>query len=214
MVLKKPTEPAAVPANTEITIPDYSGFEVPEQDDIFERISVMALAQRESELEIERIKAALEKETQNYNRISMEELPKLMEEAQQDELVTKHKLRVKIKETLRCGLPKDPVEREKALDWLEEHGQGGSIKRAFHIFFGKEDTAWANKFRADLDKRKKKLDVSQEKTVHHGTLTKVLIELLDLEKKTNVPMEKMVPKTLFGVFPQRFTKVEPVTDKK
>jgi hypothetical protein len=118
-----------------------------------------------------------------------------------DEVKTEDGLKVKIKSTLRASIPQEDIEKQqKAFSWLEEHRHEHLIKREIKIQFGKSEEKWANKFEADLRKRKRPLIWDRKMTVHPKTLAAFLAD--ELEKGTEVPMET------FNAFPQKYSKIE------
>lgn len=130
-------------------------------------------------------------------QISQEELPDLMDEAEQTEVTTSSGDKIRMSVQVRANLSKAKAE---ALGWLEENGHGDLIKRQFVISFDRDDEDWARQFSRDLAKRKKPLNTKVERTVHPSTLTSFVKGLL--EEGVAFPQET------FGVFRQRFAEVK------
>mgnify|MGYP003636561054 CR=1 FL=1 len=147
--------------------------------------------------EIEALQEELTKKNDRLRQIREFELPELMDAAEQTEIGTKAGHRVIMDETLRASLSKHKTE---ALNWLENNEHGDLIKRQFVISFDRDDEAWAKKFAADLKKRKKPLSTKVERTVHANTLTAFVKAAL--KEGVDIPQET------FGVFRQRFAKVQ------
>src|SRR5262245_870241 len=107
---------------------------------------------------------------------------------------------IKLDKKLKASLPADPIRRGAALQWLEDHGQGGIVKRTFVIAFPKEEESWADKFERDLARRKRPLDVTRKKDVHASTLAATLREMM--EDGVDVPLQT------FQTFEVRRAKIE------
>lgn len=167
-------------------------------DNLLAQLAGLAAEQQEAEAEVARLEEALNAAKAALRDISEHRLPELMEEAQMDSFKTKDGLSITVKSVIRAGIPaKNPA---PALAWLEDNGHGSLVKREFKIDFGKDEDAWANKFQADLQKRKKAVRCNIKKSVHPQTLQAFIRERL--EAGDDIPM------ALFGAVQQKFTKVE------
>lgn len=103
------------------------------------------------------------------------------------------------------SIPKD--RQEEAFSWLEANGHGDLIKRKFTIQFGREDIAWAKKFRADLAKRKKPLNVEERMWVEPMTQGAFVREQLKLAAAEGRDPEELAPTALLGVFKRTFARL-------
>ncbi len=185
-----------------MSLPDYSEhFEAPEQGDL-QQIAALAREQEEAEREVDDLEAALKLANENLRDISERRLPELMKKVGLQTFTTTDGAKVGIKEKLRCGIPE--VRRDQCCDWLEENGQAPVVKRAFHILFGRDEIAWANKFEADLKKRKRALEFARKRWVEPSTLNKVLRDML--ADGVDVPME------MFSASIVNITKIERVRE--
>lgn len=176
---------------------DYSEFKEGPGDNLLAQIAATALEQKEAEAEVERCEDALKLAQGRLRKISDEDLPALMDEAEMTTCQTRDGIVVKLQEKIRGSLPKG--REQPAFDWLEEHGHDDLIKREFTIQFGKDEEAWAKKFEADLRKRKKPVNVARKETIHHTTLASFVTE--QLEAGVAIPLDT------FGVYRQRTTKI-------
>lgn len=154
----------------------------------------LCLDLEERDAEIERLTAELAKKQAAADVIRNVEIPSLMEQMGSNLIeLERCNLRVTLKRKNRANIKKD--DEAEVFDWFEEIGNGKIIKREFHISFSREDEAWANKFEADLAKRKRPLDVERKKTIPNPSLVKFVNEALEAGKKLH-------PK--IGVYPQPF----------
>lgn len=162
-------------------------------------LSNLAERQRALEVEIAGMSDKLKKKEEELARLSEQDIPTIMDELDLEEFSTKSGLKVIVREKIRAQISESNA--PKAFAWLDDHGFEKLVKRTFVIEFQKDEEAWANKFEGDLAKRKKPLHVARKKAVHPSTLVSFVTERLT-SGDTDFPQE------LFGVFRQRFSKVE------
>lgn len=178
---------------------DYSKFKAADGpgDNILTQLSFAAQQVLDKEAEIAKLEADLEAAKKEYRELTWFTLPKMMEEAEMEEVVAKNGARIEVGEDIRAGITK--ANETKAFDWLEKNNQEGMIKRQFTIEFARDEDSWADKFERDLRQRKKPLNVKRKKSVNPQTLSAwVRGELKD---------GKELPLDLLGVFRQRVAKV-------
>lgn len=96
--------------------------------------------------------------------------------------------------------------RDAGIKWLEENGHEDIIKRNFLVEFGRDDQAWANKFRADLKKRKNPLPMKEGEEVNFQTLSALVRSLAEAHED--------YPAEVLGVFHKVQVKIKPVKAKK
>lgn len=181
---------------------DYSEFKDGPGDNILAQIASKAKEQVAAEAKVARLEEQLKEAQAELRMIAEQELPALMDAAEQVKLTTKDGIEIQVAEAIRANIPE--ANKDKAFSWLEDNNHGRLIKREFKIEFGKDEEAWANKFERDLAKRKKPLRVSRKKAVNPQTLSAFVRE--QLAEGVSLPMD------LLGVFRQRFTKVKVKTD--
>lgn len=134
----------------------------------------------------------------NLQTVAGQEIPDLMDELGVSDFTTHSGIRVRIVEAIRASIPKERT--EEAVAWLDDHNFHDLVKRKFTVQFGADEEAWANKFAADLARRKRQLAVAQDKTVHTSTLSAWVRS--QLENGEDVPLD------LFGVHRQRKARVD------
>jgi hypothetical protein len=190
----KPKTIKPTPAPT----PDYSEYTQQERPQSqLKVLSDLAEEQRRIEKEIANTEEVLKKLNEALQAVSEVRLPEMMEDLNLKEFKTRSGLVVTLGENIFASISKDNA--PLAFDWLDDNGFSKLIKRAFIVKFGKEEEKWANKFAADLRRRKKPVNVEEKKEVHHSTLKAFVKE--ELTNGRDVPTE------LFGVHRQMVTKV-------
>ena len=106
---------------------------------------------------------------------------------------------------LNASIPKDQT--DAAFAFLEAHGHGDLIKRKFTIQFGRDEIAWALKFKADMAKRKRPLNVEEKVWVEPMTLGAFVREQHRDAAAEGKDPDQLVPPTLFGVFKRTYAKL-------
>lgn len=184
---------------------DYSDYEdaakPPPGDNILARLGALAADQLQAEARVAQLEADLKQGKEDLRDICENKLPALMEEAGQAEELTVSGIKIAIKTAIRGSIPKG--KEAPAFAWLEKNGHERIIKRQFTIDFGKEEDKWADKFERDCAQRKKPLHLKRKKTVAPQTLQAFVRG--QLEEGVAIPMDT------FGVFRQKFAKVETKT---
>lgn len=150
-----------------------------------------------AEAAVESAEAALKLAKERLRDVAERRLPDTMIEMGFKKFETASGQKVQIKETLRGSI--SDGRRDPAIKWLEENGAGNLVKREFVIQFNKDEEAWAKKFEADLNKRKKQVRSSIQRNVHTGSVLSYLGELIERGKE--VPLE------LFGAWTQKVAKI-------
>lgn len=179
------------------TADPYADFNVPAGDNILSEIAAVAQQQLDAELKISKLEDELKSAQATLRNIQEHVLPNLMDTASQASCTTKSGLKVEVTEVLRGSIPQ--ASEAAAFAWLEANNSGALIKRQIVVEFGKGEEAWANKFAADLAKRKRPLHSKTKRSVHPQTLQAYLREQLGAGVD--------IPLSIFGVFRQRFSKV-------
>jgi hypothetical protein len=177
---------------------DYSAYTEAPDTDKLAQLGALAKQQQDLEQDIIRQEAVLDGTRDRLRILSEKTIPELMDQLEMAAFSTRDGLHVKVAEAIRASIPK--ARQGEAVKWLDDHGFEKLVKRIFTIRFGKEEEAWANRFAADLAKRKHQLNVEKESSVHSRTLAAFVKE--QLEAGTDIPLD------LFGVFRQRFSKIE------
>lgn len=172
--------------------------EILPSDNVLAQLSGFALDQKKAEAEVERITELLATANANLKRISEVEIPTLMDAAGMTSYTTQDGITIKVDEKIRGSIPE--ATKDKAFNWLKEHGHDDLVKREFKIQFNKDEEQWAAKFVRDLNARKKKLAYEVKRTVHSSTLASFVKG--QLEEGVDFPMD------IFGVFRQRASKIK------
>lgn len=177
---------------------DYSAYSTPIGDNSMARLSGLAHKQKEAELKVAALQKQLQEAQDELEQISGRELPELMQELRLEDFTTSDGIAIKVKESIHCSIPK--AREEDAFGYLEEAGDGGLVKRSFVIDFSRDEEGWANKFKADLAKRKKPVRATIKRKVEPSTLKSYVTK--KLEAGATIPLE------LFGVHRRKVTTVE------
>ena len=167
-------------------------------DNVLKKAASLATEQLEAEKAVEEAQANLKAAQEKLRIISEHTIPNFMDEIDMNRFETGGGISIELSEKVRTHIKKE--DKGEAHDWLEDNGRGAVVKRTFKIAFGRDDEKWANKFAADLRRRKRKLNVAVEKKVEPSTLTAMCKEML--EQGVDFPLE------LFGVLRQRYSKIK------
>lgn len=165
-----------------------------------QRLAALVHQLDDADTEVERLEAKLKTANAAARQLREQAIPELMDSLGLRDCSTSDGLRVRVQDEVRASLPKDPERREAALNYVENSGNGGLVKRKFVIEFSRDDEDWAEKFERDLALRKRPLNVVRTKDIHHQTLLAFLREQL----REGEP----VPMAAFGAFVQRVARVE------
>lgn len=180
---------------------DFTDDDPSKNDSELEKIAKLASKQEKAEDKVKALSLELAKAQGELAEISEQQIPELMASLGLEEVKTKDGLKVKIKSTIRASIPQEDLDKQaQAFEWLEKQGHEHLIKREIKVNFGKGDEKWANKFEADLRKRKRPLVWDRKMTVHPKTLAAFIGN--ELEKGTEVPMG------YFNAFNQKYSKIE------
>lgn len=142
------------------------------------RLTRLCQEQMDLEDEMVRVQAQLKALADRHREISQRQIPDIAKECGFSgyELTGGYKL--KVKDDIKVKLYEDPERRADQIQWLDDHGQSAIVKRQYIVSFAKEQTALANKFAADLKRRKTPLAVDLRMDVHNGTLTAAIKEMI------------------------------------
>ena len=154
--------------------------------------------QHELELEVARLQQQLQLKQDQLKLHQEKILPEAMLELGLSTFGTPSGLQVSLEESIHASIPKKF--QDDAFTWLDENNESGMIKRSFEIKFNKDEEKLANKFVADLNKRKTRLRVDMKKKVEPMTLKAWVTR--SLEEGREIPLE------LFGVFRRKVSRVK------
>ena len=166
-------------------------------DNLMATLEALADKQEGLESEIEELEELIAKKKKQLSGIATKEIPDLLQGIT-GSLKLEDGRTLEISEKWRASIAGDRA--APATEWMDDHGHGNLVKREFIISFNKEDEAWAKKFRADLERRKKKLNYKVKRNVHPQTLVAWVNERMSEGDD--------LPKDLFGMFHQKTAKVK------
>lgn len=177
---------------------DYSAYAEPTATDKLAELSNLATKLAEAETVVVTKERELAAAQEVVRELSEKTIPEMMDALEMKEFTTRGGLSISIKEAIRASIPE--ARKSEAIIWLDTNGYGSLVKRKFVVAFGKDEERWADKFARDLAQRKRQLKVDQDKSVHPKTLASFVKEQLE--------NGAYVPEALFGVFRQRYAKIE------
>jgi hypothetical protein len=179
---------------------DYEEHKEPPKlgDNSMARLYGLAQKQKEAEALVTALQKQLADAQTALDLIAGKELPELMQELRLSDFTLDNGTKITIKESIHTSIPK--ARQDDAFKWLEDHGHSGVIKRQFKIAFNRDEEAWANKFQADLAKRKKPVNAVIERKVEPPTLKALVTRELEAGKT--------IPQDLFGVHRRKLSTVE------
>lgn len=154
-----------------------------------DEIVELARQQVQTEDLISDLESALADHKETLRRISEEDLPAAMAEANMQKFTLSSGQTIEISHDFAVGIPKE--ETDRAYDWLERRGFGGMIGTSIIVTFGKGEVEKAATLMRVL--QAKKLEVAMKRAVHYQTL-KAWIKEMDRDKKK-------FPAPLFGAHP-------------
>lgn len=161
------------------------------------RVAELSRLMLQQEADLERANAAVAAAKEALLRTRREDLPELMREVGLSSVRLESGETVTVTDDVSAAIP--AAMRERAFQWLEEHGFGGLIKTELTIQYGRDEreTALADAERiAELTGRAP----SVGQTVHTQTLRAFIRE--QMEKGNTVPFD------LFGVHPYSEAKIK------
>lgn len=115
---------------------------------------------------------------------------------------------VEVKDEVGASLPvKEAKAYAAGVRWLDEH-HPDLLKRTITISFGREDEAWAAKFKRDMAQRKRPLNAVERVWVEPQTLSAFAREQHELARQRGVDPETMAPSATLGIFKRRVADVK------
>jgi len=178
-----------------IDFSEFQGNQGSESD--LQTLTNLAAYQQELEDRIAETEKVLKDLGEKLRTVSWQQIPEMMEKLGMETFTLKGGHTIKVEEKLQLSVPKKS--KDKAYEWVEEHGGSAIVKRAFVIAFDKEQEKFARKFKSDCERRKNALPMEETKAVHSSTLNKFLRD--HMAQGTDVPLD------LFGGFQQKIAKI-------
>lgn len=169
---------------------DYSIFQedaAANQDDVLGKISKLADDMHNLDKKIAVQNLELKKLNEQRRQIAEEQLPELFNEVGMAELTTRSGLPLKLSNKVFTNISKD--RKPKAIQWLDDNGQGGMIKRCVIIDF---DKTKEDKVKALLRLIGKGWPNNRVELDVHGSTVKAFVKR-QLEEGKNIPQD------IFGI---------------
>lgn len=182
----------------------YQAEKVQPSADRLAQLSSLASVAVTQQREIDDLEEKLKQAKQRLAGVVEKDIPTLMDEIEMAEYVLSSGERITVHDELRTSI--SAANNDAAMDWLDEAGDGGMIKRTLTISFNRDETAWANKFEADLRRRKKPVRVERKLKVEPPTLKAYIKGALEQGRE--------LPTDLFNIFIQRKAKIDTKKAKK
>ena len=151
-------------------------------------IAEFASAIAAQELRVEELEAQLKEAKRELRSLTDEKLPQLLLELGVSEFKLEDGTKVTVKNIYGATIP--AALREKAYQWLRDHGHGDMIKNVISASFGMGEDHLAEKFKEAA--KEKGLVCEQKQTVHSQTLKGFV--------RGEIEEGRDVPQDLFGVF--------------
>lgn len=149
---------------------------------------------------VEELEKKLKEAKQARTEMLHETLPTAMAEAQLNEAKLDNGTSVKIKEYIAGTLPKEPEQRDTAIDWLSKNGFESIIKSTVKVEFGRGEYKDSLKLTQALEENSYRPDLSTG--VHPQTLYAAARDLL--RNGRNIPSD------LLGLYIGRVAKIKGV----
>lgn len=180
---------------------DYSAFvedTIPQAgDNLLAALTGLADQQEQAEAEISRLEELLNEAKTNLQRISEQEIPKLVD-GMEGKLTLPDGRTIDVSEKLRCYTLTE--NRARAMKWLEDNGHGAIVKRRFIVEFGRDQEEWAKEFERQLAHSEKPLNLKRERNVQWQTL--------DAWGRERLEEGEDIPSDLFQIHRIRQTKIK------
>lgn len=171
--------------------------------------NLLALARKAAELdsEVAIAEAKLKTTKEALTELTEKQIPGLMAELNLVEF-RQPECFIGIKNTVHAKISKDRT--PAAVEWLDEHGLAGMVKRIVTISFNREEQKLARKLMADIARRKTPLRVAEEQWVEPQTLKAWVTRQLAAEAEAEKEGREVdnVPRDIFGVFERKIAVVE------
>lgn len=190
--------------------------------DLMKRLVVLAeeVKKLETDAALQMVKLA---ETQaKIDKRTQTLIPDIMKSLSMTEFKMEDGTKITIKSSIQCSIPKDL--KDKAYQWLKDHGHGGLIKTNLSASFGREDGELVEKVLAALKSFEESEGVEigavAEESIHTQTLTAFVREHMaqvankepDVKKEDGFDNDDSntlaaLPPELFSVFEREEAKI-------
>jgi len=174
------------------------GAEAPSNDSALKRVMSIADEIVSTELQIDALEESLKDLKGRGNHLKTVELPDLMAECGMTSVRTTSGHTIEIQDFVQGSLPKDPMRRKVAIDWLATNGAADLIKNEVSVEFGKTEHNRAKDLAEHL--RQQGFPVNESESVHPQTLLAFARERM--RSGEDIPLEDL------GLFSGRTAKVK------
>lgn len=202
---------------------DFSDFAEPQEvaDNVLAKLAVAASEGVRLEAELQALGEEVKQVQDQLKAILDTQIPELMKEANQKDVVTGAGIRIKLKEGVTGNCPaastiakeKDPEKRKELMkrqyrlfQWLDQNGYGKLINRELTVTFDRAQEELSKQVEAELRAKGDKFAVSRHYTVHPMTLNSFI--------KTALDEGVDVPSDVFGIHEYCVAKLEIPKEKK
>lgn len=170
----------------------------PEESDLkaVKRLAARLVQIEDEILECETRIASLKKERED---VRVKTLPGIMFELGIDS-VTIDNHHCTLEPLVQATLPKDPEQREKAVEWMEMNGHGGIIKREMKVDLPKGDAVAEELVRDAVREAAPGIAVATNYNVHHSSYSALIRQL--------VRQGVSIPTDLLGVYVGSIVRVD------
>ena len=170
--------------------------------DFLDNVEVTTIAQecvnlKKVEDDIAAIEEQLKKKKEEADHISSKVIPELLAEQGLSEIKLADGSKVSVKKEFRCTLPKDPVKREQAYEWLRNEKLGDIIKNNVFVTFGKGED----------DKAKSLIDLAVENGYEPNQKSDVAWNTLTALYEERVKAGLDMPSDVFNLWIKDKTKI-------
>lgn len=175
---------------------DYGEFQEAAAPDDLHQLAELAKQMFEAEQEVDRCTKKLEKATKALRTVAERDIPELMDKCGMAEFTTNTGLHLIVKQLVRASISK--ANRLKAVEWLDENGHGGLVKRKVWVDFTRDQQDAAKQLLEEL-REKGFENVAEDANVHPQTLGAWVRERL--------AEGEAFPEKLFGVNKHKVAKI-------
>lgn len=166
-------------------------------EDAFAKLDEMVKELVAATLRVEKCQAELKDAQADLRQLEEYDVPEYLESIGLESCRTSAGLKVEVVKKIRASIGDRKVQ---AFRWLIDNGHGGIIKRTVEVAFNTDQGDAAEELLEELRDRNCGAGVRQEMKVEASTLTSFVRRRLEAGEE--------VPADIFGVFEQKFAKVE------
>ena len=176
----------------------FAGFRPEEKvgDAAFAKLEELLKLFLDAEVAVAEAEAKLKEAQETKRRLEEFEIPDYMDSLGMKKFTNKAGLEVEVGGKIRASIGDRKVQ---AFKWLIDNGHSGIVKRSVQVAFNVKDGEAAEELLAELRERKVGAGVRQDMKVEAATLTAFIRKRLEKGEE--------VPHDIFGIYEQRFVKI-------